>query len=104
MQGAYGMMQSAQTGQTGGARIFGFPLEGFGFFSGMLLALASAFFTFFATTLLAIFGLLVWNQILGHSVDYADTYLYVGLPAGVVVLVIAVPFFLFLWVRARVRQ
>jgi hypothetical protein len=36
-------------------------------------------------------------------VSYADTYLYVGFPAGVLVLVVALPLFLVLWVRAKTR-
>ncbi len=45
---------------------------------------ASAFFTFFATTCLAIFSLLAWNLFGHHTVNYADSYLYIGLPAGVI--------------------
>jgi hypothetical protein len=86
-----------------GARIFGFPLEGFSLFQSLLLALASAFLTFFATTCAAIFALLAWNVVGGHSVSYADTYLYVGFPAGVLVLVVALPLFLTLWIRAKAR-
>jgi len=96
-------MPSSQTTQPGGGKVLGFPLEGFGLFSGLLLSFASAFFTFFATTCIAIFALLAWNQILGHSVNYADSYLYIGFPAGMIVLVLALPFFIFLWVRARLR-
>ncbi len=96
-------MSSLETSPADGGRIFGFPLKGFGLFSGLLLAFAAAFTTFFATTCLSIFALLVWNQMLGHSVNYADTYLYVGFPAGVIVLAIALPFFTFLWLRAKVR-
>ena len=87
-----------------GARIFGFPLEGFSLFQSLLLAFASAFLTFFATTCIAIFSLMAWNIVGGNSVSYADTYLYVGFPAGVLVLVVALPLFLALWVRAKVRR
>ena len=82
-------------------RVFGFPLRGFGLLSSLLLAFTSAFFAFFATTCIAIFSLLVWNLGGHHSVDYADSYRYVGFPAGIVVLAIALPFFLVLWVRAK---
>jgi ABC-type nickel/cobalt efflux system permease component RcnA len=99
---ANSMMKSADGGR--GARIFGFPLEGFSLFQSLLLALASAFLTFFATTCAAIFALLAWNLVGGHSVSYTDTYLYVGLPAGVLVLVVALPLFLALWVRAKARR
>jgi ABC-type nickel/cobalt efflux system permease component RcnA len=87
-----------------GAKIFGFPVEGFSLFQSLLLAFASAFLAFFATTCAAIFALLAWNLVGGHSVSYTDTYLYVGLPAGVLVLVVALPLFLALWVRAKARR
>jgi hypothetical protein len=96
------MTQSIQSGR--GDKIFGFPLEGFSLFQSLLLAVGSAFLTFFAVTCISIFALLAWNLLGGHSVNYADTYLYAGLPAGVLVLLVAVPFFLVLWVRAKVRK
>jgi len=91
--------KSAESGR--GARVFGFPLEGFSLFQSLLLAFASAFLTFFSTTCIAIFALLAWNLIGGHAVSYTDTYLYVGFPAGVLVLVVGLPYFLVLWVRAK---
>lgn len=95
----------AQTAQAGRSKtVFGFPLEGFSLFQSLLLAFASAFLTFFATTCVAIFTLLAWNVLGGHSVSYVDTYRYIGLPAGVLVLVIALPLFLALWVRAKIKQ
>ena len=92
------------TGDGRRARIFGFPLEGFSLFQSLLLAFASAFLTFFATTCVAIFALLAWNVVGGHAVSYTFTYLYVGLPAALLVLVIALPLFLALWVRAKAQK
>lgn len=97
-------MHTAPIGRPPGRSVLGFPLEGFGLFSSLLLAFASAFFTFFATTCIAIFSLLAWNIIGGHSVNYADTYRYVGLPAGLLVLAIALPVFATLWIRAKFRR
>ena len=98
------MTQSEPTrGQTGG-RVFGFPLQGFGLFTSLLLAFAAAFFTFFATTTVAIFALLAWNGLGHHAVSYAASYRYVGFPAGVVVLVVVLPVFAVLWVRAKVGK
>ena len=82
----------------------GFPLAGFSLFQSLLLALASAFFTFFASTCLAIFALLAWNLLGHHAVNYADTYRDVGFPAGIIVLALALPFFLILWLRGKVQQ
>lgn len=97
------MAQSVEHGH-GGARVLGFPLEGFGFFTSLLLSFAAAFFTFFATTFIAILSLLVWNAGASHKIDFADTYLYVGLPAGILVLLVALPFFGTLWLRAKFRR
>ena len=84
--------------------VFGFPLKGFSLFQSMLLSLAAAFFTFFATTTLAIFSLLAWNLIGHHTVNYADSYRYVGLPLGLIVLAVALPYFFALLVRAKMKQ
>ena len=97
------MIANSMTSERG-ARIFGFPLEGFSLFQSLLLAFAAAFLTFFATTCIAIFALLAWNVVGGHAVSYTDTYIYVGLPAGVLALVVALPLFLVLWVRAKTRK
>lgn len=95
------MTHSAQI--PAGRRIFGFPLRGFGLFSSLLLSFASALFTFCATTMVAIFAMLAW-RFAGHNPDFADSYLYVGLPASLVVLAIALPFFLTLWIRAKILK
>ena len=97
------MTESAKTPRPGSGTFLGFPLEGFGLFTSLLLAFASAFFTFFASTCIAIFSLLGWNLIGRHTVNYADSYLYIGFPAGLLVLALALPVFGVLWVRARVR-
>ena len=90
--------------QHGRGSILGFPLEGFSLFQGVLLSVASAFFTFFLVTTVAIFSLLIWNLGGGHKVNFADSYLYVGFPAGVVVLLIALPYFLSVWFRSKMHK
>ena len=98
------MTQSAKTQRPGGGTVLGFPLKGFSLFSGLLLAFAAAFFTFFASTTLAIFGLLAWNLAGHHALNYADSYLYVGFPAGLLVLIVALPLFAALWLRAKLHK
>jgi len=90
--------------RTGGGKVLGFPLAGFGLFTSLLLSVAAAFFTFFASTCIAIFSLLGWNVFGHHTVSYADSYRYVGFPAGVLVLVVALPVFGTLWVRAKLLR
>jgi hypothetical protein len=98
------MQQSENTGSAQGGTVLGFPLKGFGLFTSLLLSVAAAFFTFFASTCIAIFALLAWNVFGQHTVSYADSYRWVGFPAGVLVLVVALPVFGTLWVRARLRK
>ncbi len=96
-------MQSIQSQHNGG-RVFGFPLEGFSLFQSLLLSFAAALFTFCIATCVSIFALLAWNLLGSHAVNFADTYRYVGFPAGIVVLAVALPYFLTLWVRAKIRR
>jgi hypothetical protein len=94
------MAHSVQDARLDGGTVFGFPLRGFGLFSSLLLSFASALFTFCITTMVAIFVLLGW-RFAGHNPNFADTYLYVGLPCSLAVLAIALPLFLTLWIRAK---
>jgi hypothetical protein len=98
------MTQLTQGKRPGGGTVFGFPLSGFGLFTSLLLAFAAAFFTFFASTTLAIFALLAWNLGGDHAVSYANSYRYVGFPAFLLVLVVGLPVFGFLWLRSRLGR
>jgi hypothetical protein len=98
------MTEFVEAQRAGGGKVLGFPLQGFGLFTSLLLTLATAFFTFFASTCIAIFSLLGWNVFGHHRVSYADSYRYVGFPAGVIALAVALLVFGTLWVRAKLRQ
>jgi hypothetical protein len=98
------MTELDKSGREEGGTVLGFPLKGFGLFTSLLLSFAAAFFTFFASTCIAIFALLAWNVFGHHAVSYADSYRWVGFPAGVLVLVVALPVFGTLWVRAKLRR
>ena len=97
-------MQYAQNELAPGKTVLGFPLRGFGLFTSLLLSFASSLLAFCITTMIAIFSLLVWNLGGRHAVDYAISYRYIGLPASLVVLVLALPFFLVLWIRGKIHQ
>ncbi|MGA7521949.1 MAG: hypothetical protein WBW84_05675 [Acidobacteriaceae bacterium] len=83
------------------ARLLGIPLGDFGLFSCVLLSLASGFLAFFGTCFLAIVGLLFWNTLARQQINYADSYRYIALPTGVVVMMLAFAFFTAVWVRRR---
>lgn len=93
-------MSTVTTSRNSAKTFLGFPLEGFGLFTSILLTFAAGFLAFFAATTLAIFGFLIWDLTTGHRPDYANTYLYIGLPAGLLILLIAAIVFGSLWLRA----
>jgi ABC-type Fe3+ transport system permease subunit len=79
--------------------VWGIPLGGFGFLSSLLLSFSLGFASFFLATFLAIFTLLFYNEGGHHNVDFADTYKFVGLPVGLIVLAVSLVFFGSLWIR-----
>ena len=101
------MRQSLETmrgAQTVRGKILGFPLQGFSLFQGMLLSIAAGLLAFWIATGLSIFALLFWNLFGKHSVNFADTYRYIGLPAGLIAFAVAVPFFIFVWMRGKLQD
>lgn len=84
------------------AKLLGIPLGEFGFFSALLLSLASGFLTFFATCFLAIIALLFWNTLSHSPLNYADSYRYIAAPAGLLVLIVALFFFTGTWLRRKI--
>ena len=96
-------MQAAHFGEQRGT-FLGIPLSGFGLFTSLLLSLAAGFIAFFGSTCLAIFVLLAWNLAGHHGVNYADSYLYVGVPAGLLALVLALVVFLTMWAKAKLQK
>src|SRR5580704_19516748 len=83
-------------------RVFGVPLGDFGIFASLLLSFSLGFASFFLATFLAIFTLLFYNEGGHHNVDFADTYKFVGLPVGLIVLAVSLAFFSFLYIRRKV--
>jgi hypothetical protein len=98
------MTEFVEAQRAGGGKVLGFPLQGFGLFTSLLLSVATGFFTFFASTCIAIFSLLGWNVFGHHRVNYADSYRVVGFPAGVIALAVALLVFGTFWVRAKLER
>ena len=84
--------------------VFGLPLGNFGLFASLLISFSAGFLSFFLTTFFAIFGILFYNSIGHHSVDYAASYKVIALPVGIVVLVVALLFFGFVWIRRKTTE
>ena len=81
-------------------RLFGVRVGEFGFFTSVLLALTTGVLTFFLTTFLAIFGIMIYNG-LGHNVNYADSYKLISFPIACVMLAASLIFFATLWLRRK---
>ena len=82
-------------------KFLGIPLGNFGLFATLLLALSLGFITFFGACFLAIFSILIYNSAGHHSVNFADSYRYIGLPAGLIVLAVSLVVLLGFWLRRK---
>lgn len=80
------------------------PVSGLGFFGTLLVSLAAGFMAFFAGTFCAIVGILIYNRATHRAVDLALSYRDVGLPVGVLMLVVALVYMGRLWVRGQIRR
>src|SRR5271154_2838044 len=97
--------RTASSPQTSGAGyLFGVPLGDLGLFTSLLMSFALGFAAFFAATFCAIIGILFYNTVTHHAVDFALTYQRVGLPVGLLVLVVALGYLGTLWVRRQLRR
>lgn len=88
----------------GAGFLFGIPLGDLGWFASLLMSVASGFAAFFAATFVGIVSLLVYNSAGHHAADYSISYRLVGLPVGLLVLVVAGSYLGLLWVRRITRR
>lgn len=84
--------------------LFGIPLGDLGWFSSLLMGLATGFAAFFATTFLSIVTLLIYRITSGHNPDFAIAYRDIGFPVGCVVLVLALGYLSVLYARRIARK
>ena len=68
------------------------------------MSFALGFAAFFAATFFAIFGVLIYNTVTHRAVDFALTYKRVGVPVGLLMLVVALGYLGTLWVRRQLRK
>ncbi len=72
-----------------GPRLFGAPVGDFSVLQTLLIVGATGVASFFAATFLAIVTLLVLTEVLHHNLDFSIAYRWVGLPVGIVMLLVA---------------
>src|ERR1700734_4027586 len=104
------MTQASQSGSSatpraiGGGYLFGVPVGGLGWFSSLLIGTATGFAAFFAATFCGIFAILLYNSLTHRAVDYAASYRFIGLPVGVVALILALGYLGIQWVKRIGRR
>jgi hypothetical protein len=84
--------------------LFGIPLGDLGWFSSLLMGLATGFAAFFLTTFVSIISLLVYRIASGHNPDFAIAYRDIGFPVGCVVIVLALTYLSVLYARRMRRR
>ncbi len=67
------------------------------------MAISLGVAAFFATCFLAILGILFYN-VSGHHVDFANSYEYFALPVGAGVLALSLVVLLSSWARRKLAQ
>jgi hypothetical protein len=84
--------------------LFGVPIGDLGWFTTLLMGFASAFAAFFAATFCGIVTILIYNSATHGTIDYALSYKAVGLPIGLLALVVVLSYLGFLWCRRIFRR
>lgn len=82
-------------------KFFGIRFGDFGLFASLLLSFSLGFMAFFATCFVSILSILAYNSAGHHTVNFADSYLYAGLPVGLTVLIVSLVTLLGLWLRRK---
>ena len=88
----------------GPGTLFGVPVGDLGWFASLLMGTATGFAAFFAATFVGIISILVYNSSSRNKIDFSYSYLRVGLPVGLLVLVIALAYLGTLWIRRITRR
>ncbi len=83
--------------------VFGAPVRDLGWFTSVLMGLATGMAAFFAATFLGIMSILFWNAA-GHHADFTVSYRLIGLPVGATVMVVALGYLGTFWVKRIFRN
>jgi hypothetical protein len=89
---------------SGPGTLFGVPVGDLGWFASLLMGTATGFAAFFAATFLGIAGILIVNTSMHQNIDFSYSYLRLGLPVGVLVLVGSLGYLGTLWIRRQVSR
>ena len=89
---------------SGPGTLFGVPIGDLGWFASLLMGTATGFAAFFAATFVGIISILIYNSTTHSTIDFSYSYLRIGLPVGLLTLVVALGYLGMLWVRRITRR
>ena len=83
--------------------VFGAPVRDLGWFTSVLMGVASGMAAFFAATFIGILSILFWNAA-GHHADFTVSYRLIGLPIGATVMILALAYLGIFWAKRMLRR
>ncbi len=87
---------------TADATLFGIPVGRFGFFSSLLVSVASGFMAFFLTTFCAIFGIMIYDS--AHHLPMQNlniSYRFIAAPVGLTAMLFSLAYLFSIWIRRK---
>ena len=84
--------------------VFGAPVKDLGWFASLVMGLATGFMAFFFVTFLGIVAILIWRENGHPAADFTFSYKWMGLPAGLLVMVISLAYLGTFWVKRIFRK
>ncbi len=84
--------------------LFGVPVGDLGLFASLLMGAAVGFIFFFAATFCGIVGVAIHNGVTHQAADFAVSYRWIGLPAGLIAGFVALAYLGTLWVKRKLHH
>ena len=87
------------------ATLFGIPVGRFGFFSSLLVSVASGFLVFFLSTFCAIVGVMIYDS--AHHISMQNlniSYKFIAAPVGLTAMLFSLAYLLSLWIRRKLAS
>ena len=84
--------------------LFGAPVKDLGWLASLIMGLAAGFITFFAVTFVGIVVILILREAGHPAADFTVSYRLMGLPAGLVMMVLSLAYLGTFWVKRITRR
>ena len=100
----YNAASTAEPKSFANGYVFGAPVKDLGAFASLIMGLACGMMAFFAATFLGIVFILFYREAGHPAADFTVSYRLMGLPAGVLVAVVALGYLGTFWVKRIFRK